>query len=204
VATVNERWVCKRCYADNNDTDMTCSRCGLSRGADVATADAAAWQQQQQAGQPVAQGRSWAQGLLRFAWIPVLAVVLGVGYFASQGERDLENLAAGDCFDAADEDEISEIDKSDCGEPHEFEAFHVVTLDGDTFPPDAEMENVLLNDCLPAFDGYVGEPYQTSALFATMITPSSASWADGDRVVVCVLYDPEDTELTSSMRDSGR
>ena len=68
----------------------------------------------------------------------------------------------------------------------------------------AELETVFASICLDEFAGYVGAPYETSEIYASMISPSEGSWADGDRTFTCVLYDPEDAELTESLRGAAR
>jgi hypothetical protein len=197
---MTDRWVCKRCYADNDGTATACVRCGLQRGADVSLQAQQAWQAQTQPAEPVPAWR----GLLRYAWIPVVGIVLVVGFLLSQGQRDLQNLAPGDCFDTADADTITEIDAGPCNEPHEYEAFHVTTVAGETFPSDAQFEEAFTSQCLPAFESYVGVSYQDSQIFATMITPSEESWGDGDRSVVCILYEDGNPELTASLRNANR
>jgi hypothetical protein len=37
-----------------------------------------------------------------------------------------------------------------------------------------------------------------------MITPSEGSWGDGDRGFICILFDPGNAELTTSLRDAQR
>jgi uncharacterized membrane protein YvbJ len=124
---MNERWVCKRCYADNDGAATACVRCGLQRGADISQQAQQEWEAQVQ---PAASQPAW-RGLLRYAWIPVVAIVLIVGFVVNQGQRDLENLAVGDCFDTdADAEEISSVESGACSDPHEFEAFHVTTYEG--------------------------------------------------------------------------
>jgi hypothetical protein len=197
---MTDRWVCKRCYADNESTATACVRCGLERGADVSLQAQQEWQTQ---AQPAGPTPAW-RGLLRYAWIPVVGIVLVVGFVVSQGQRDLENLAPGDCFNAADTDTITEIDAGPCTEPHEYEAFHVTTVGGEGFPSDEQLAQTFESECLPAFEAYVGVSYDASAIYATMITPSEESWSDGDRSVACILYAPENTELTVSLRDANR
>jgi hypothetical protein len=200
---MNERWVCKRCYADNEGEATSCARCGLPRGAEVTPQAQQEWQAQAQPGQPAQPVPAW-RGLLRFAWIPVVAVVLVIGFFAQQGARDLENLAVGDCFDTGDTEVLTEVDSKECDEPHQYEVVHVATWTGpdDTYPSGTAQDDFIATECLPAFAQYVGTDFETSSLFMTTITPSEESWADGDRAFVCAAYD-RDNPLNSSVRDSG-
>jgi hypothetical protein len=212
---VNERWVCKRCFADNEESDSACQRCGLIRGAEATSTDQAEWSAQAAAGEPATKPSRGMSKWLRFWWIPALVIVLAVGYFASArrgSSGELENagtlsvgdLHVGDCFDVGDEEEISDVDGRPCTEAHEFQVFHVQDHQTGAFPSDAELEGIFSSICASPFESFVGEPYASSVLYGSMITPSESSWADGDREYVCVLYDPENTELTTSMEGANR
>lgn len=44
----------------------------------------------------------------------------------------------------------------------------------------------------------------TSELFGSMISPTEGSWGSAHRSFTCVLYDPNDAELTESLAGAGR
>lgn len=156
------------------------------------------------------------QRWLRYWWIPVLAVALVGGYLfsarrgddgslTSAGNVGVDDLRAGDCFNSSDEDEISDVDGVPCTVAHEWEVFALASWEGDgTFPPDSQLEAIFFEICEPSFAAYVGEPWETSAIFGSMISPSEDSWSEGDREFICVLYDPDDTQLTESLRGANR
>jgi ribosomal protein L40E len=209
---VNERWVCKRCFADNESAAPACVRCRLSRGADVSAADVKAWQASQS---PAGSESFRVLRLLRFWWVPVLAVILAAGWLGSArrdgdgtltsaGTISVENLQVGDCFDMSQAGEISTVEGRPCAQPHEFEVFHAFLLQAATFPAEAEMYEQAEAGCRDAFDDYVGVSWGSSGLYFTQLTPTEASWRDGDRTVVCMLYDPADDQLTESARGSRR
>lgn len=210
---MNERWVCKRCFADNENTDSACQRCGLLRGADATQADQTGWAQA--ASTMPARPAGWRR-LIPFWWVAVLVVVLAGGYLfsarraddgslASAGNVGVDDLRVGDCFNSAFDAEISDVDGVPCSQAHEYEVFATATWEGDgTFPPDSQMDAIFFEVCEPSFASYVGEPYETSTVFGSMISPSEESWGAGDREFTCVLYDPDDTQLTESLRGAGR
>jgi hypothetical protein len=211
---VTERWVCKRCFADNNETDSACQRCGLIRGAEATPADQTAWAAQGAAATTTADPgwRRW----IRFWWIPALAIALVVGYvttarrgddgsLASAGNVSVDELREGDCFNTTEEGEISDVDGVPCNEPHEYEVFALSNYEGDgTYPPDSATEAIFTQICEPDFEPYVGAPYATSEIYGQMITPSEESWNAGDRGYICLLYDPDDAELTESLEGANR
>lgn len=131
-----------------------------------------------------------------------LTVVASIGC-ASPG--NVFSVDPGDCFDDPDTaaDEISDVALVDCDDPHDNEVYAVAELEDGDYPGDEAVLTRAQDICLDAFEPYVAEPYATSELFATWIVPTEGSWSDGDRDVVCVLFDA-DGPLEGSMRDSGR
>ena len=93
--------------------------------------------------------------------------------------------------------------ESRCDEPHDYETFAVEERDGSTYPTEDEFDAIFGSMCVPAFESYVGSDYRTSVLYAGMITPSEASWDDGDREYICYLYEPVDESLTENVRQTG-
>lgn len=211
---MNERWVCKRCYADNNEGDGTCQRCGLTRGAETTRADQEAWASEGGT-RPAAATPGWRRWI-RFWWVPALAVFLVVGYLASArrdgggeisggGTLSIADLRVGDCFDFAEVDEISEVDARPCTDGHQYELFHVATwtASGD-YPAESAMMTFVGEACIPAFDRYVGADYLSSQLDFVHFTPVEDGWNDGDRVFQCALVDPMNPELTESLEGAAR
>lgn len=215
---MSDRWVCKRCFADNDGDAAGCHRCGLIRGAESTEADQSTW-----AATPAAQaaergGRGGVlRQLLRFWWIPILVVVLAVGYLTTarrdsggaisdSGTLGVDDLRIGDCFDLGDgEVEFSDVDAGPCNEPHQFELFHVATWDGGSgYPTDEAMVEFVLANCDPAFEAYVGSSPMTSQFGWEPFTPTEPAWTAGDRSIRCVASDPSDPALTASIRNTGR
>ncbi len=211
---MNDRWVCKRCFADNEESDSSCRRCGLLRGAESTEADRATWVPQA-ASATAGRAAGW-QRWIRFWWIPALAIVLLVGYVASAkrddsgaitagGTLSIEDIRVGDCFDSAETDEISEVDARRCDEAHQYEMFHVATwtAPGD-YPTDDAMLGFVFEECMPAFEAYVGRSFQTSRLDFVHFVPVQAGWDAGDRVFQCAMFDPAIAELSESLRNTDR
>ena len=218
---MTDRWVCKRCFADNEAAAAACARCGLLRGAEVSEADRASWGAE--AGVPVpstAAAPGW-QRWLRFWWIPVVVIVLVVGYLTTArrgddgtlnagGNLSVTDLQVGDCFTTDGATEISDVDGVPCDEPHTYEVFAVRDHGGPLPLTDASYQSAFETLCLADFESYVEADWETSAIYADMITPSEESYGDGDREYICFLYEPdpanpdEDRILEASMRGAAR
>lgn len=202
---------------------MSCARCGLTRGSEVTASDQQSWATAAGVPGPAPEPPAW-QRWIRFWWIPVVLIALGIGWFTAARRDDggalteggtvsVTDLRPGDCFNtSADEEEISDVDGVPCDESHEYEVYVVQDREGDTYPTDAEFDAIFDSICVSAFDAYVGADYATSVIYAGVITPSEGSWDDGDREYVCYLYEPVDpndpasasVELTSSLEGAGR
>ena len=141
----------------------------------------------------------------------LLAALLGATGLVACSDGNVFELAVGDCFDeAADSEggEISDVPLVECDEPHDYEVFAATDYDGDDYPGQLAMEEYADEVCYGAFESYVGTAYEQSALYYSHFTPSTGSWATGDREVTCMLFEVDDAfepvKLESSMRGSSR
>ncbi len=212
---MNERWVCKRCFADNDGTAGACVRCGLMRGSESTLEDQQAWASAAGVPGPARPAPAWRR-LLQYWWIPALAIFLLVGYLTSARRDDggslssggtvsVDDLRPGDCFDAGAATEISDVDGVPCTESHAYEVFAVGDYDAEAYPSTpAETEDAFASVCLSPFADYVGIPYADSELWASMITPSEEGWDDGDREFICYLHEEDESPMTASMEGAGR
>ncbi len=136
-------------------------------------------------------------------------LVIGGGIAAFNylgGSRPVTEMSVGDCFDVADPESrfIDDVTKRECTEPHQYEMYFVGDLPDGQYPSDSDVTLWLEANCLPAFTEYVGIDYQSSVLVALPITPTEDGWNDGDHSVQCAMHDPNNTELTESLKDAAR
>jgi hypothetical protein len=217
---MSDRWVCKRCFTDNEAMSGACAQCGLLRGAEVPEADQATWAAGTGAPASARPKPAWQQWL-RFWWIPVAVIVLAVGYFTTArrgddgalnagGTLSVTEMQVGDCFSTDGETEIADVDGVPCTEPHQYEVFAVRDHDGPLPLTDASYQSAFDSLCLADFATYVGVDWADSEIYADMITPSEESYAEGDREYICFLYEPDpddssqDLVLSESLRGAAR
>jgi hypothetical protein len=213
-----DRWVCLRCYESNDADQVTCTRCGLARGASPSQADPADPGAAMAFPTTPVKKPSLLWGLIRrFGFIAVIAVVAGVGWWFSagrgdsgeitrSGNMDITELRAGDCFDLQDPNDevVEEVNAKVCTEAHEYEVVHVVDMPGGAYPTADAMDTFAYDNCVPAFGTYVGVSYQESVYEMTPVTPTEDGWGQGDHTIQCVAYDPNNTELTASVQGANR
>lgn len=134
----------------------------------------------------------------------VLVVVGAVVVFGGTTAFDLE---AGDCFDKPeDTTAIGSVDTIDCDKAHDNEVYLVEDLpngNGEDFPGAAGVNEGARERCLEEFEGFIGEPYETSRFDIFTITPSEETWNDGDREFVCAVFDINGEQTTGTAEGIG-
>ncbi len=142
----------------------------------------------------------------RFAVIVAAVALLAAACSAG----NVWTLEVGDCFDdwegatiSTESQEVSDVPIVDCAEPHDNEIYSKQDLPDGSYPGDAAMEQTVIEVCYDGFESFVGRSYEESSLDFGWLFPTSESWAEGDREVVCFVYDFELAKLTGSMENSG-
>jgi hypothetical protein len=94
-------------------------------------------------------------------------------------------------------------DAAPCGQRHDVEVFAILPLGGQQLPAEAELDRLAEPACTAQFRTYVGVASDASRLDFDWWTPTKASWASGDRTVLCVLENADGSRLVGSMRGTG-
>lgn len=130
-------------------------------------------------------------------------------------ERDLDvfDFAVGDCFndpedvdlEAEDPADVTSVGAVPCNEPHDNEVIHLFDVDDEEFPGEDALIERAGEECTAApFEDYVGISYDESELELFPLVPTSESWQEDDRQIVCAVYLPDDQKLTGTVRDAAR
>ncbi|BFM24884.1 DUF4190 domain-containing protein [Microbacterium sp. che218] len=109
----------------------------------------------------------------------------------------------GQCFVKRGAGEIGEANLVDCGVPHAYELYEQFSLSGDEYPGDDLVARDSVGGCRDRFADFVGTDYDESRLELVYLSPTVKEWGRGDRVVSCLLADP-DASVTGSLRESQR
>ncbi|MGW1781447.1 DUF4190 domain-containing protein [Streptomyces sp. NPDC002143] len=115
------------------------------------------------------------------------------------------SLAKGDCFDVPgktfDED-VYDVDEVACSGEHDAEVFASVPLSGSDYPGDDRVTDVADDKCFELEDAYAMDPWAlTDEVDVYYLTPTSESWAWGDREITCVFANADESKtLTGSLR----
>lgn len=121
------------------------------------------------------------------------------GAIVEEAELDAFSIKIGDCIEAPEaEVETSVVKASPCSDPHQSEAYHLFNIPGDEYPGAESLSDTAGTGCLEAFEPFVGLDYNSSRYDITWLEPTTESWAQGDREVVCLVVDVNGELLTGS------
>ncbi len=104
----------------------------------------------------------------------------------------LVELALGDCLDQKNlEDGIASTEPIvECDSAHDLEVFASLAVDGTEYPSVEDLVSLGTKKCALEFTKFVGLDFGISALDFQYYYPTESSWANGDRGVDCVVFDP--------------
>jgi len=135
----------------------------------------------------------------------LIALIAFSSLLAACGGQSVFELEVGDCFDDPESfEEVQEVSKKDCADPHDNEVYANVDMSGTEWPGQTAVEDYADEACLAEFEPYVGAAYEDSQLQFGWLVPTQESWTEiDDRTVTCILYDMDLEKLTGSMEGSG-
>ena len=114
-------------------------------------------------------------------------------------------LQVGDCFSYSDAStQVGDVEVVDCSAPHLYEVYNNYQITQSTFPDTSTMESEQRTACYDTFETYVGTSYDRSQYDATTLTPTEASWAQGDRTITCILKTKDGSEITGSLKGAAK
>ncbi len=123
---------------------------------------------------------------------------------ASTDSADVFTIKVGDCLnDGALEGQVSTVPTVDCSKPHDSEAFASIIMTDGEFPGDDAVKTQAESGCTAQFNTFIGMDYGTSKLDYSYYYPTSDSWAQGDREILCLVLDPAG-QTTGSLKGAAR
>jgi hypothetical protein len=131
------------------------------------------------------------------------------GEVTAASDADIFAVALGDCLDMSamrpEAEEFTSLPIVPCSKPHTGEVYAELTLSDDDYPdefPGAKaIASVADEFCLEEFEPFVGATYEDSVLDYWQFWPTKLSWAEGDRVLQCVVESAE--PVTGTLEGAG-
>ncbi len=125
---------------------------------------------------------------------------------ATGSQIDTSQLKLGDCLNlpSADQASVTTVQLVSCGSPHDAEVYLVSKVkETGEFPGDGAIGDEADDICQAGYASFVGVAFADSSLEYNDFLPSQGTWAQGDRVVTCVLDDPSG-QVTGTLRGSAK
>ena len=126
------------------------------------------------------------------------------GEESSAQPDDTFALPVGSCLDDVASGFITSNNVLDCAEPHTYEVFSSFLVDDGAFPGDDALQTQATDRCGAVFGDFVGIPYADSTLDYSYVAPTEDTWAQGDREILCLIFDPVAGQTTGSLAASQR
>lgn len=123
-----------------------------------------------------------------------------------KGLVTLFDLELGDCLNDADiplRSDMTDAPRVSCEQPHDSELFAILGVEGSAFPGERELVSQGQDRCARAFGDFIGIPFANSTLDFRFYYPTASSWAQGDRTIYCLAFDPG-LKVAGSLLDSKR
>lgn len=125
---------------------------------------------------------------------------------ANNDDADVFSIKVGDCLDdATASGTVTTAPIVPCSKAHDSEAYKSITMaDGDgSFPGQDAVKAQADQGCADAFPGFIGIKYDDSGLSISYYYPTADSWKNGDREILCTVYD-KDKKTTGTLKNAQR
>jgi hypothetical protein len=128
------------------------------------------------------------------------------GEISAEGKLGVLRFQVGDCLNnlyldsEGKETEVATTTGVPCSDPHTFEVYHTVVLEDSTLQ---EIQSAAMPLCQEEFQKFVGLPLLETTLDIATFYPLDASYAAGDREIVCVVSRLDGGLVEGSLRGSG-
>ena len=100
-------------------------------------------------------------------------------------------MAPGTCLQDPGPGLVGNAPLVDCNKAHDLEVFALVQLpfaDDASLPDEEVLFDSAFETCLPRFEAYTGQDWDTSPYYLDAFVPDRHSWKSGDREAICFLF----------------
>ncbi|MHA7283125.1 septum formation family protein [Arthrobacter sp. TMS2-4] len=149
--------------------------------------------------------------------VAAIVLVAGCGVFGPEEPAEPEQspdstatagaspIGVGECINDPGLEDRSDIPVVPCDERHVFEAFAATRMSDGEYPGQGEANAAATEFCAEEFRAFIGVDYDASVLELLYFYPVEESWdAQGDREILCLVAEQEETPVTGTLQDAGR
>jgi hypothetical protein len=154
---------------------------------------------------PAATATGKQSGKLRpVITIGVIVAFLAIVLFVVRNNVAADDLKVGTCFDIPTAVSIKTVEQHPCTETHSGEVIFVGDHDGDTYPISLALDRYVEENCVPAFETYVGAAIDSSPdLGIGYFYPDRDAWDGGDKSITCYVAKSDEGPMTESVKGSA-
>ena len=113
------------------------------------------------------------------------------------------HMQVGQCILRPEGQTATTIETTSCTSEHDAEVFFVTSAEDGEFPGESALNKFAEKQCISNFEAYVGKRFVSSTVDATWMIPTKDSWAQNDRLIVCLAFAMDHSKLKQSVKDSG-
>lgn len=133
--------------------------------------------------------------------IGVIVVFLAVVLFAVRNNAAADELKVGECLNLPNGSTFQTVEKQACTESHNAEVIFVGEYTGTTYPISLSLDSYIEDQCVPAFEAYVGRAIDSQPeLSLGYFHPSRDGWDNGERTITCYITQPDEGPMTESVK----
>ncbi len=121
-------------------------------------------------------------------------------------EASVLELEIGTCVNDANiplRADLTDVPAVACTEPHDSELYAIVSVDGGAYPGADLLIEQGQTKCQASFADFVGIDFRSSLLDFHFYYPTPSSWAQGDRTIYCMVFDPG-LKIAGTLQDAKR
>ena len=129
--------------------------------------------------------------------IGVIVVFLAVVLFAVRNNAAADELKVGECLNLPNGTTFQTVEKQPCTESHAAEVIFVGEYTGATYPISLSLDSYIEEQCVPAFEAYVGRAIDSEPGALARLLPSVPRWmgrrrADDHLLCLAARRKPDD------------
>jgi hypothetical protein len=123
---------------------------------------------------------------------------------AANTNADVFSIKVGDCLDdGSSTGTVTTAPIVPCSQPHDSEAYRSVKMTDGAFPGANAVTAQANGSCADAFPDFIGIAYDDSDLSISYYYPTKDSWANGDREIMCTVYN-DGVKTTGTLKGAKR
>lgn len=131
-------------------------------------------------------------GLAVFAYLGDRADRDSSGDITNSGDVNVQDLEVGDCLNGLEEsDLVLSVEGVACFQPHESEVYAAIAMDDGEWPGLDGVTAAANQSCSDDMATNHPDLFEDDSVEIFFFHPTSASWREGDREIVCVALYPE-------------